>query len=86
MLGGGGAGDGNESGEEGSNSGDIVNQQIAQALVRLQQDMTNVLDRLNRLETQYRNSQVSADLPFGISCSCTFLYTCGIVLVVMFTL
>ncbi|XP_053408964.1 acyl-CoA-binding domain-containing protein 5-like isoform X2 [Mercenaria mercenaria] len=59
LLPGGGAGGGGGAGEQGpvaGTSGD-ANEQITTILVRLQQDMANVLDRLNRLETQSRQRQ-----------------------------
>ena len=58
LLTGGGAGGGGEDnppqGPPPSAHSDPVNNQIALILVRLQQDMTSVLERLNRLEQQSR--------------------------------
>lgn len=72
LLAGGGAGGGDESGEESHSSANAVNQQIAQALVRLQHDMTNVLDRLNRLEAQTRHNQVQWNLENSNVFNCFF--------------
>jgi hypothetical protein len=60
LLPGGGAGGGGGSGEQNLNleSGGDVNEQITTVLVRLQQDMANVLDRLNRLEANTKQRQV----------------------------
>ncbi|KAL4228486.1 Acyl-CoA binding domain containing 5 [Mactra antiquata] len=54
----GGAGGGGGSGEQGPppGSNSVSSEQINTILVRLQQDMTNVLDRLNRLEAQTRQA------------------------------
>jgi len=63
LAGGGGSGEGSgdDSGDDTHSSSSAVNQQIAQVLIRLQQDMTNVLDRLNRLEAQTKQNQVHYD-------------------------
>ncbi|XP_052803068.1 acyl-CoA-binding domain-containing protein 5-like isoform X2 [Mya arenaria] len=55
LLAGGGGGGGDQTGGEGS--GDPVGEQISLTLARLQQDMAQVLDRLNRLEAQSRQGQ-----------------------------
>ncbi|XP_060578829.1 acyl-CoA-binding domain-containing protein 5-like [Ruditapes philippinarum] len=59
LLPGGGAGGGGGNGEQNLNleSGGDVNEQITTVLVRLQQDMANVLDRLNRLEANTKQRQ-----------------------------
>ena len=59
LTGGGAGGDGEDNPPQGPSSqhSDPINDQIALILVRLQQDMTSVLDRLNRLEQQNRQVQ-----------------------------
>ena len=56
LLTGGGAGGGGEDNppQGPSSHSDPINDQIALILVRLQQDMTSVIERLNRLEQQNR--------------------------------
>ncbi|XP_052258659.1 acyl-CoA-binding domain-containing protein 5-like isoform X2 [Dreissena polymorpha] len=57
LAGGGAGGDGGGDAPTTSNTSDNVSEQIANTLVRLQQDMASVLDRLNRLEAQSRQNQ-----------------------------
>ena len=61
LTGGGAGGDGEDNPPQAqgpsSQHSDPINDQIALILVRLQQDMTSVLDRLNRLEQQNRQVQ-----------------------------